>query len=350
MSLLLKSWVGGIGGGGWKQYWSCQPEVLFFGLYSDISGGQMPNRKMGSSDYLTVAGAVGSETYQCPNTAPYIAADTDNIWFKTDETQRTVTTAELIGYDLQRTPVKYEDDIPNEIVAIIILNAAVTGSKRDRLFKDMILSPWWDDSYNDYGHIKDNRSGEQLLWTPEVIATIYDTFTDTDGTLLNAHIQDTGGTWSVMTYNVEINGNKARGAVSGSLAHVCTLSDTAEPDMRIDIDIPNSDNYNSGLIFRRNTSTQNWRVNIARVAGGTPTIYISKNTTVVSQVNITHEVGVGTLRVVVTGNNFDVYWKGLKVIDAYASDGSWNTVKYHGMLIYYDATNSRLTFDNFTII
>jgi len=152
----------------WESYWSSQPEVLFFGLYSEISGGQMPNKVTGSSDYLTVAGVAGSETYQCPNTAPYIAADTDYIWFKTDATQRTVTTAELIGYDLQRTPVKYDDTTPNAIVAIIILNAAVTGTKRDYLFRDMWLPILWDNDLNGYGHIKDNRTGQQL-WTPELV-------------------------------------------------------------------------------------------------------------------------------------------------------------------------------------
>lgn len=154
----------------WESYWANQPEVLFFGLYSEISGGQMPNKVTGSSDFLTVAGVPGSETYQCPNTAPYIAADTDYIWFKTDASQRTVTTAELIGYDLQRTPVKYEDDSPNEIVAIIILNAAVVGTKRDNLFRDMWLPILWDNNLNGYGHIKDNRLGQQL-WTPE---SVYD--------------------------------------------------------------------------------------------------------------------------------------------------------------------------------
>lgn len=156
----------------WESYWVNQTEVLFFGLYSEISGGQMPNKVTGSSDYLTVAGSAGSETYQCPNTAPYIAADTDYIWFKTDETQRTVTTAELIGYDLQRTPVKYEDEAPNEIVAIIILNAAVTGTKRDCLFRDMWLPILWDNDLNGYGHIKDNRIGQQL-WTPGLFLDTY---------------------------------------------------------------------------------------------------------------------------------------------------------------------------------
>lgn len=157
------------GGQSWDRYWASQPEVLFFGLYSDISGGQMPNKVPGSSDYLTVAGVAGSETYQCPNTAPYIAADTDYIWFKTDGSQRTATTAELIGYDLQRTPVKYEDDSPNEIAAIIILNSAVTGTKRNNLFRDMWLPVLWDNSFNIYGHVKDNRGATQQLWTPESV-------------------------------------------------------------------------------------------------------------------------------------------------------------------------------------
>jgi hypothetical protein len=128
----------------------------------------MPNRIDDGATFLTVAGAAGSETYQCPNTAPYITADTDYIWFKTDASQRTVTTAELIGYDLQRTPVKYDDDAPNAIVAITILNAAVTGTKRDYLFRDMWLPILWDNNLNAYGHIKDNRTGQQL-WTPEPI-------------------------------------------------------------------------------------------------------------------------------------------------------------------------------------
>jgi hypothetical protein len=156
--------IGGGGGQSWESYWASQPEVLFFGLYSEISGGQMPNKVEGSSDYLTVAGAAGSETYQAPNAAPYIAADADYLWFTNNSVQRTVLTSELIGYDYQRTPVKYEDESPNEIVAIIILNAAVTGIKRDNLFRDMWLSVYWDDSHNDNGHVKENRGAEQKLF------------------------------------------------------------------------------------------------------------------------------------------------------------------------------------------
>lgn len=138
-------------------YWEIQTEVLFFGLYSEISGGQMPNKVIGATDYLTVTGVAGSETYQCPNTAAYIAADTDRIWFTSAPTQRTVTTAELIKYDLQRTPVMYDDD-DGTLEGIIILKSAVTGTKRDRLFEYFKLPILWDNDLNAYGHIKFNRT------------------------------------------------------------------------------------------------------------------------------------------------------------------------------------------------
>jgi len=145
----------------WESYWASQPEVLFFGLYADISGGQMPNKKTGSSDYLTVAGAVGSETYQCPNTAPYIAADTDRIWFNTDVVQRSATTAELIGYDFTRTIIKYANASPHAIEAIMILSSDyVTDKMRD----DFMLSIWWDNTLSDHGFLKENRGAERSVW------------------------------------------------------------------------------------------------------------------------------------------------------------------------------------------
>lgn len=147
-----------------SSYWATQSEVLFFGEISKITDGKLYNQKAGAIDYLTVGGVAGSYTFQAPNTAPYIAADTDYIWFNTDASQRIVTTANLIGFDLQRTPVKYLDDSPNTLEAIMILSSAVTGDKRDRLFRDMHLSILWDNNLNGFGHIKSNRVG-QNLWT-----------------------------------------------------------------------------------------------------------------------------------------------------------------------------------------
>lgn len=155
---------------GLRAYWTplkILSKVLFWGKVSEISGGQMPNKVTGATDFLTVAGS--PYTFQCPNTAPYIAADTDYIWFKTDASQRITTTAELIGYDLQRTPVKYLDDAPNTIEDIVILKAgeSLTAGERDDLFKYMHLSILWDNSFNDNGRLKSNRALEQLLWKPE---------------------------------------------------------------------------------------------------------------------------------------------------------------------------------------
>ena len=149
-----------------SSYWSHQPEVLFFGLYSEISDGKMPNKVDGGATFLTVAGAAGSETYQAPNTAPYQTADTDYIWFKTDVSQRTTTTAELIGYDFTRTIVKYANTAPYAIEAIMILSSDVdTAKMRD----DFDLSVWWSNVLSAYGNVKGNRGVGQSVWTAESV-------------------------------------------------------------------------------------------------------------------------------------------------------------------------------------
>jgi len=337
------------GGQSWESYWASQPEVLFFGLYSEILGGQMPNKKTGSSDYLTVAGVAGSETYQCPNTADYIAADTDYIWFKTDESQRTVTTAELIGYDLQRTPVKYQDASPNEIVAIIILNAAVTGTKRDYLFRDMWLPILWDNNLNGYGHIKDNRIGQQL-WTPETTDTFIDTFSDVDYTQLNAHTPDSANfAWTYLTGYYKIVSNKAADG-SPSLLNIAYFdTGSADVDMSVTLTIPDGD-YNAGFVIRVNSATEYFRAVVRRSGSGTPAVHVYKRSTSVSSTEISHVAGDGILRCVVSGNDFTVYWKGIKVIDAYTSDGSWNTCKNHGLLKYIASPYQQVIMDDFSIV
>lgn len=155
----------------WVNYWTKLNDVLFFGLYSEIVDGMMPNKKVGASDYLTVVGSEGNETYQCPNTIDYIAADTDYIWFKPDGTIRTPTTSDLISYDFQRTPIYYLDNSPNSIVAIMILKSGtnITGITRNKLFHDFHLPIMWDNSLNEYGRVKSNRGATQVLWTPEYI-------------------------------------------------------------------------------------------------------------------------------------------------------------------------------------
>jgi hypothetical protein len=141
--------------------------VLFYGEIINIVGGQLNNEMAGAADHLDVAGIAGAYTFECPNTAPYINADSDFIWFELGGTLRTVTEAELVGYDLQRTPVRYEDVIDYSIEAIMILKSGVvlTGHKLNMLFDFMNLSLWWNGIFNDYGHLKQNRIGQQL-WNP----------------------------------------------------------------------------------------------------------------------------------------------------------------------------------------
>jgi hypothetical protein len=130
----------------------------------------MPNKVIGSTDYLTVAGVAGSETYQCPNTATYIAADTDYIWFQKDGTQRTVLTTELISYDLQRTPVKYANSSPYAIAGIIILKAGevLDANELNQLIKNFELSIWFTGTLNTYGKLKGNRTSD-VSYSPAVL-------------------------------------------------------------------------------------------------------------------------------------------------------------------------------------
>jgi hypothetical protein len=121
----------------------------------------MPNKVTGATDFLTVAGVAGSETYQAPDTAPYQTADTDYIWFKTDVSQRTTTTAELIGYDFTRTIVKYANTAPYAIEAIMILKSDVDTS---RMRDDFDLSIWWSNVLSEHGNLKGNRGAERSVW------------------------------------------------------------------------------------------------------------------------------------------------------------------------------------------
>ena len=149
---------------GWIARYTNSDDVLFIGEISKIIDGKLYNQKKDATDYLTVGGSAGSYTFQAPNTAPYIAADTSYIWFDPDESQRTTTESELVSYDFPRTPVKYLDDSPNSIQCVMILTADLTGSELNNLFRSFRLHPLWNNSWNDYGVLKSNRGLEQLIY------------------------------------------------------------------------------------------------------------------------------------------------------------------------------------------
>jgi len=124
----------------------------------------MPNKVTGATDFLTVAGVAGSETYQCPNTAPYITADTDHVWFKADGTQRTLKTSYAVGFDFARTIVKYDSASPHLVRAILILSSDLETSKENKLRTDFSLSLWWSGVLSAYGELKENRGIGRSVW------------------------------------------------------------------------------------------------------------------------------------------------------------------------------------------
>lgn len=168
---------------------------MFWGKVSEIAEGQMPNKITGATDFLTVAGS--PYTFQVPNTAPYIAADTDYIWFKTDASQRTTTTAELIGYDFSRTIVKYLDVSPYTLEEVIILKSGqvLTTDEMNKLRDYAHLSTWWDGTLSLYGYTKGNRAAERSIWTPEVVDIV-----DADG---NVYTEVTIGTQTWLVENLQ---------------------------------------------------------------------------------------------------------------------------------------------------
>lgn len=157
------------GGDSWSTYWLTH---LFYELW-DVSDKSGNVTGLIRGDTLTIAGVAGSETYKIPDTSAYIGLDSDYVWFKLNEDQRTVTTAELIGYDFSRTVVLYDDAIPNTIKYIGIRNTDVaTADQTDRLHIDFQLPLFWSGVLNLNGHVKDNRPlAQRYAWT---IDTVYE--------------------------------------------------------------------------------------------------------------------------------------------------------------------------------
>lgn len=317
-------------------------KILFWGKVSEIAGGQMPNKVTGSLDYLTVSGSPA--TYQAPDTAPYKAADTDYIWFRTDAFRRTTTTAELIGYDLQRTPVKYLDDSPNTIEEIIILKAGevLTAGERDELFKYMHLPILWDNSLSIYGYVKSNRSASQVLWPVEVQTVLHDTFTAADTTNLNAHQLDIGPAgWTVVSGAWTISNNRAIESTQAGLPYYAVVdSARANVDVSMQVLTPATGTfkYDTRLLFRYQDTTHHLSIGLLWDAT-TMTFILGKynvTTTALGTVVVPHNLAtLETLRVVAQSNNIKCYLNGVLLIEV--TEATFNDKTKVGMGSYYRA-------------
>jgi hypothetical protein len=127
------------------------------GKISRLSSGEVPNEIVGSTDYLTIDGSIGSYTFQVPQTSAYQNADDDGVWYSSG--WRTATEAELKGYDFTKTFVKYLNTSPYTFQEVWIVKAGqtLTEDEINRMRIYCHLSVWWDDTLSAYGGIKGNK-------------------------------------------------------------------------------------------------------------------------------------------------------------------------------------------------
>jgi hypothetical protein len=129
-------------------------KFMFLGYTHKRIGNHIPNEL--GNDYLTIIGSLDDGVYTCPNTPEYKEADTDYFWFDLSGNQREITKVDLVAWDLQRTPIAYDNSYPNTVRIIGILNpdAIFTTYERNYLFQFFSLPIFWDNNLNTYGFIK----------------------------------------------------------------------------------------------------------------------------------------------------------------------------------------------------
>jgi len=154
------------GGVSWSSYWALNNKVLFLwtgkfdgnNLLSDIDDTVITvTGKDFSTSYIPYTSAA---TFAVPDNATYEAADTDLMWFDGSGTPESVGIAELVGYDYERTIIKYDSASPHHVRAIMILKSGevLTATEIDMLHNDFELWMFWSGVLNGYGVIKENRT------------------------------------------------------------------------------------------------------------------------------------------------------------------------------------------------
>jgi hypothetical protein len=335
-----------------SSWWTQQSECYELWDLSKRVGNNCTGLKR--KDNLTITGVGLNAVYGLPDTANYRSYDTDFAWWKTNGDLSTTDGNRLIGYDLQGTPVKYDDLSPNTPRYIMILSSAVTGTKRDRLFRDMHLPVLWDNNLNGYGRIKSNRTG-QNLWTPESVYVLHDTFTDIDNAHLNDHTMNIGAGWSVTIGNEDywiISGNKVV-YTEGSSAQEYAFAESgkSDNDISIDITIPAGNTYSSGLVFRYQDSTHKWTCFYEKDNTTTCLVYMQKDGVTQGSpiaVTIPSPGDVITLKVLTSGNSIKSYVNG--VLKHNITDATYNNKTLVGLFKYRDVNYIDAPEDNFKVI
>jgi len=203
---------------------------------------------------------------------------------------------------------------------------------------------------------EDNSSGSYI---------IYDTFTGGDDALLRYHRPDIGlidstlspDNWAYDHGYMKLSGNRVRNTNNSAPFGAQAVIETGEtdPDISVDLDIPESGYYMGGIISRWKDNNEFFRIVIryTSTSGGHEMCGIFKYDATQTEVDLGAPTsGVGKLRVVWSGNFVTVYWRGNKVIDNYETDGAFNTYTMHGIYLYRSDAGSfsECFIDNLEII
>jgi hypothetical protein len=131
-------------------------------LLSDLSSDEITvTSKDWTSRYIDSS---SSSTFAVPIGTTYLNADgSDDFWYNISDVRQQRTLADLIGYDPQRTFIKYADFDPFHVYAIGILKTGetLTDDDKNKLSHFFKLHMFYFGVLNDHGYMKDNVGFEQ---------------------------------------------------------------------------------------------------------------------------------------------------------------------------------------------
>jgi hypothetical protein len=181
-----------------------------------------------------------------------------------------------------------------------------------------------------------------------------DTFTDTNGTSLDAHTPTTGGGWSESVFTVwEIQSNTAKEVGSGSgWAYAVVESSDASVAVDVDIAIPNVSDYAYSITVRWTNNTNHWRADVLRTSSGTPLLRIVEVNAGSETTRDSDTIGAvsGTtinLKITTNSDTIEGYIDDA-LTSSYASASFNNTATIHGIALFTGFERAG-SFDNFSI-
>jgi hypothetical protein len=338
----------------WPHYWTQQKindNCLFFAshstdLLSKVVATQLANQVTGATDYFTVTGTGLNARYRTPNTAPYKAADTDYVFWKTDASESTCDGNRLIGYDFPRILVKYLNVSPYTILWLAILKPGVTVTNGMRDAFD--LSIWWSNTLSFHGVPKQNKPlFEQYVWTPESVYVLHDTFTDVDTTLLSAHTMDIGSGWTT-SGGLYISNNQVV-CPATQVAELNGIAESGESDCDVSCDLIIQDItlYYSGLVFRYQDATHKFWAVVDRDTG-VPRIDVQCDGVNLQSFNLTHSPGTHNLKIGLSGSIITIYWDNVAQ-GSPITNATYQTATKHGIRMFTGYGYVAPAIDNFIV-